>query len=135
MEANVHRGEPVAAAAYIRHQRLAGKIFNSYRFGAYLLWCLHPDIRVYVDGRTDLSGDALLSRYRQITSMAPGWRAALQQLGVDLLVLRSMSPLERALRTDVAWRRVFADRTATVLAGAPKPPSTPRRRPDDVTAW
>src|SRR5438132_34427 len=51
---------PVAAVQAAREAGLAGHVFNSVRFGGYLMLVGIP---TFVDGRADLFGDAFLQRY------------------------------------------------------------------------
>ena len=42
---------PAQAADFIRAHRLAARMFNTWQFGAYLIWRLWPQERVFIDGR------------------------------------------------------------------------------------
>lgn len=45
---------PVEVSQYIEKQQLKGKIFNTYAQGGYLLYRHAPDLKVYIDGRTNI---------------------------------------------------------------------------------
>ncbi|MGQ0603684.1 MAG: hypothetical protein ACT4QE_18540, partial [Anaerolineales bacterium] len=64
-EPAIAQSVPVGAADFIRRERPLGPLFNSYNFGAYLMWAL-PEYPVYVDGRTDLYDDAFLREYLSV---------------------------------------------------------------------
>lgn len=51
---------PVGAANFIKENHIKGNIFNFFNSGAYLIYSLYPDCRVFIDGRTELYGDTLL---------------------------------------------------------------------------
>jgi hypothetical protein len=105
---------PVQAAEFIRAQQLPGPMFNSYNFGAYLMWALHPDYPVYVDGRTDLYDDAFLRSYLNVAFGRPGWEAALEERGIRLVVIEADSLLGDRLQESEAWQRVYTDEVAAV---------------------
>jgi hypothetical protein len=54
---------PVTAAEYLKSHPVAGNIFNSDRFGGYLLWEMYPDKKVYIDGRFILRSADFLNDY------------------------------------------------------------------------
>ena len=45
---------PTAIADYINEQQMAGRIFNTYGMGGYLIYRLSPRNQVYIDGRTQI---------------------------------------------------------------------------------
>ncbi|HLE29284.1 MAG TPA: hypothetical protein VI793_14250 [Anaerolineales bacterium] len=112
-EAEIARTLPVGAADYVRRVRPPGPLFNAYNFGAYLAWALYPDYPVYVDGRTDLYDDAFLREYLHISLGRPGYQAALDKYGVNLVIVESNSLLSDALTRD-GWLAVYSDPVAAV---------------------
>src|ERR1700724_2926772 len=60
---------PVAAVEAAREAGLSGHVFNSVRFGGYLMLVAIP---TFVDGRADLYGDAFLQRYVAASSAVGG---------------------------------------------------------------
>lgn len=110
----VHAGLPRDAVAYVQSQRLAGPLFNSYNWGGYLLFSLWPDYLVFVDGRTDLYGDAFLREYLRIHLAEEGWSDLLLKYGVRLVLVESNSPLARALQQQPDWEEAYRDALAAV---------------------
>lgn len=45
---------PLQATEFIRTYRLQGNMFNDYNYGAYMLYRMYPDFRVFIDGRADV---------------------------------------------------------------------------------
>ena len=43
---------PQGAVDFMRANRLTGTVFNAFTWGGYLTWHLHPQMRVFIDGRT-----------------------------------------------------------------------------------
>lgn len=106
---------PMDAAAYIMRERLAGPMFNSYNYGAYLMWALYPNYPVYTDGRTDLYDDAFLREYLKVSLGRPGWEDVLDERGIQLVLIEAGSFLGDRLRESAAWHEVYRDDVAVVF--------------------
>lgn len=113
------RFTPMAAVDFIRGERPAGPLFNSYNFGGYLVWALYPDYPVYVDGRTDLYDDAFLREYLQVALGRPGYQAVLDRAGIRLVLVEADSLLGDRLAADPAWRLAYHDAVAAVYERTP----------------
>jgi hypothetical protein len=113
-EAVLAKVVPVDAAAFVMRTRPPGKLFNSYNFGAYLLWALYPDYPVFVDGRTDLYNDQFLREYLDVMTARPGYQAALDRYGVNVVLVEADAVLANRLSEDPAWRKAYADSVAVV---------------------
>ena len=99
---------PKAGVEFIRAEYPDARIFNSYRWGGYLINELFPDQKVFIDGRADMYGDAFMTRYVEVLRMKPGWQATLAEYDVDLVIVEVDAPLtERLDAMPEAWRRVF----------------------------
>jgi hypothetical protein len=106
---------PVKAAEYLKANPVAGKMFNAYNFGGYLIWALYPDQLVYVDGRTDLYDDALLREYLNTALTGDGWEKTLQDQDIRVVLVETASPLARALAVSPAWSVRYQDSLASVI--------------------
>ena len=113
VEPELRRVLPVEAVEYIRRERPADPIFNSYNWGGYLVYTL-PDYPVFVDGRTDLYGDALLTRYLQTALGSPGWEDTLTEYAINLVLVETGSGLALRLLDDPAWSLVYDDPLASI---------------------
>lgn len=111
----VERQAPVAAVSYIDQHRPPGPIFNSYNWGSYLLWELHPHYLSFVDGRTDLFNDEILDQYLAIWRTDPGWEQQLKRWEVRLALVEPGAPLAAQLSAS-GWITLYADDMAVVLA-------------------
>jgi hypothetical protein len=103
---------PVRALAQVPAELRARPVLNGYDLGGYLIF---RGVRTFIDGRTDMYGDAFNARYDAI--MRPDMAAfdkAVRQYGIDWTFLSPSSPLAARLDTDPAWRRLYADRYAVV---------------------
>jgi hypothetical protein len=107
------RAYPSGAADYVAAHRAGTRLFHPYAWGAYLMWRLGPETKVFIDGRLDPYW-TLVPDYRTLIRAAPGWRDLLDRYGVETAVLPPASGLARALAGDPAWRAAGADRVSVV---------------------
>ena len=107
---------PVRATEVIRANHFEGNVLNSYEWGGYLMWRLWPAYRVYIDGRADMYGTAMLQEYEQVAKLKAGWRETLRQRDIQWLLLRPESPLAVVLEGEGDYAKVYADDTAVLLA-------------------
>ncbi len=108
---------PVDAVAALRADLPPGAMFNSYNWGGYLIYALREK-PVFVDGRTDLYGDAVLTRYLNTAIGGDGWRETLDEYGIQLVVMETASGLARRLRDEADWRVFYSDEVASVFVRA-----------------
>ncbi len=120
-------GVPVTALAHVPAALRTERVFNDYSFGG---WLIFNHIPVFMDGRSDMYGDTLLSLYLAVDA---GDRAsidkAFRKYGVKWSIMTPSSGLVKVLDATPGWRRIWTDKTAVVQAreggpGAPTVPST-----------
>lgn len=107
---------PVDAAAWILENRPEGEMFNSYNWGGYLIWSLHPHYRVFADGRTDLYGDEFLRRYLETQLGRPGFEDTLAEYGVNFVLTYPDDVLSFRLECAGGWEEVYRDDVAVIWA-------------------
>jgi len=105
---------PVEAVEFLRRERPAGPLFNSYNWGGYLIWQL-PEYPVYVDGRTDLYDDQFLTEYLSIVFAQDGWEQKLDQYGIKLVIIEPQSILGRVLAERPGWEQIYQDEMAAIF--------------------
>ncbi|HUO21491.1 MAG TPA: hypothetical protein VMU59_03150 [Caulobacteraceae bacterium] len=106
------RVSPVSALAHVPAALRAQPVFNSYDLGGYLIYAR---VKPFIDGRTDMYGDAFIARYDAMER--PGgeaFDAAAAQYRIAWTFLEPSSPLIATLDADPRWRRLYADRYAVV---------------------
>lgn len=106
---------PGPAVDFIEARQLPQPIYNEYHWGGYLIWRLYPQYRVYIDGRADVYGDALVDEFFVVHDGQIGWRQPLQSYGVRTVVVAPDSAIASLLREDDAWKKMFEDRQAVVF--------------------
>jgi hypothetical protein len=116
LAAPVTRGDsgntPQSAFARVPAAVAAQPVLNSYDFGGFLIF---HGVRPYIDGRSDMYGDAL---FRGFLAMSGGdlsrFDAAVRRYGIGWTLLRPSEPLAAALDHDPRWRQIYRDRFAVV---------------------
>ncbi len=109
----LEKGYPSGAVAYLRAHRPAGRLFNSYNWGGYLVWNL-PEYPVFVDGRADLYGEEILDQWWQVVEATDeGWEV-LDRWGVRLVLLEPHWPVVSQLEGR-GWELLYQDEGAVVF--------------------
>jgi hypothetical protein len=106
---------PVDAVAYMRDHDLAPTLFNDYGWGGYLIWTMYPDTPVFIDGRADPYGDALMMSYRQIITAQPDWKEHLDKHQVHTALILADSPLASVMHASSEWQSVYQDQLAIIF--------------------
>ena len=104
---------PVQAAAWIESNQPARNLFNDYNWGGYLAWRLR-DFPVFVDGRTDLYDDILLTQYLHTLAGEAGWQETLDRFNIRTVLVGKDSGLDRALEQTTGWSRRYTDEMAVI---------------------
>ncbi|MFA5088281.1 MAG: tetratricopeptide repeat protein [Candidatus Omnitrophota bacterium] len=66
MEGVSQRGYADKAVDFLVDNKIAGNIFNDFNSGAYLVGRCFPDIKVFIDGRTEVYGPRFFQKYQKI---------------------------------------------------------------------
>jgi len=113
---------PETAVRLIASHGGEGTVFNSYRFGGFLMFRLYPREVAFMDGRNDLYGAFRHEVYNPILATRPGWRSlwarAVEEHDVRWVLVDEKDPLVAALAGDAAWL-MAADGAPAVLDGEP----------------
>jgi hypothetical protein len=109
---------PQAAVTSLQSAGHVKRLFAYYDWGGYAIWRLYPDSQVFVDGRADLYGDALLSQFKTAIQLHSGWRGVLDRWKVEAVLVPPGCALAQALLIDPQWQTVFSDPKALILRRA-----------------
>jgi hypothetical protein len=103
---------PATALAHVPQPLRQTPVLNGYGFGGYLIW---NGVKVYIDSRADLYGDAFLRNYSGIISPDRGaLAAAVSAHHINWTILPSGAPVTKLMDTMPGWRRLYSDKFATV---------------------
>jgi hypothetical protein len=103
---------PVEAVNIIKLTKPSGQLFNSYNWGGYLIWAL-PEYPVFIDGRTDLYIDEIISQWLQVVQAEDGWQQVLDSWGVGAILIEPDRPVVKQLLAK-GWKQIYGDDVAVV---------------------
>jgi hypothetical protein len=107
---------PVGATDALQALGRPVRVFNYYDYGGYLVWRLFPaGGRVFIDGRVEVYGSQVFSRYLQVSYMSTTWADVIAQARPDAIILPNAHPLTGILRQDATWQVLRRDPVATVF--------------------
>jgi len=106
---------PEAAVNAAIQAGVAGPVLNAYNFGGYLIY---RGVPVFIDGRADMYGDALLERYLDAVQLRTTDKLPdlLADYRITWTLLAPGTPAVALLDRLPGWRRVYADEVAVVHA-------------------
>jgi len=116
---------PTKAAAFLSATRPPAPIMNHYNWGGYLIWKVYPEYRVFLDGRADLYGDAMMDEFAAMYYLKDDWQKPLRDWQIQTILLPPDAPLITGLRVKGEWQQVYADSQAAILARPQGPAATP----------
>ena len=107
---------PVAAADFIATAQLGGRPYAHDQYGGYLIYRLYPQVKVFVDGRSDFYRQGpVLDDAQQIATLKPSWAELLEKYDVRWMLLRRDEPLGQLAQAGGRWLSIYRDGTAQVL--------------------
>ena len=112
-QAAIAEAMPVEAAAWLRAHPPAERIFNVYSWGGYLGREL-PGALVYIDGRSDIYGDAPIREYADVIALRANPASLLDRAQIDTIVFWPVGPFADWLDREGSWSRGFEDERAAV---------------------
>jgi hypothetical protein len=106
---------PVKATDFIQREGIAGRMFNTYHYGGYLIHRLYPQQRVFIDGRADMYGDAFIKETLEIYQGGSEWKRLFDRHDIEYVMCASEAPLRQLLLQEDTFRLVFDDGMHSVL--------------------
>jgi tetratricopeptide (TPR) repeat protein len=108
---------PDGALNFLQEQKIAGRMFNSYGFGGYIIW-RGEGRKVFIDGRyRRLYTPAEYGEYKGALESAEAWQAAEQKYGFDYALLEYDLLSQRFpvhLSANPQWALVYWDNHSLV---------------------
>lgn len=109
---------PVAAVEWLLEHDPGERPFNTYSWGGYLGF-MRPSLPIYIDGRSDVYGDAPIREYAQAVTLETDPAVLLDRWRIDHVLFNTASPLAEWLDGRPEWRSVYRDELASVWVRAP----------------
>jgi hypothetical protein len=104
---------PVAATDWLKANAPDARLFNVYAWGGWLGREL-PAAKVFIDGRSDIYGDAPIRAFDQAVTLQTDPQVLLDRYGVDHVIYWPGSAFAAWLDDQPGWRRVYADGQAAI---------------------
>jgi hypothetical protein len=89
------------------------ELFNFYSFGGWLVWKAYPDYPVFIDGRTEVYGDAIFDEYLRTEYLTDQWQEPFDRYKVKTIMISSGDRLTLLL-ADHGWRLAYHDAVASI---------------------
>jgi hypothetical protein len=105
---------PVQACDFILATTPPGPIYNSINWGGFIIWSL-PQYPVAIDGRTDLYGDEVFSRFHRVEQGSEEWWGDPDLQAAQLVLLDRRAQLASMLYLDPRFRLAYKDPHAVVF--------------------
>jgi hypothetical protein len=123
-EAAVTKAYPEKAASYVSSQDYRGPLYNHFNWGGYFIWAV-PELKVMMDGRTNLHGDERIQRSLDTWNGRTGWDEDPELQAAGVVIAEKGFPLVALLRTDRRFREVpqeqHGDELAVIFVRVDKP--------------
>lgn len=112
-------GMPVRAIEWLAAEGIAGNLLTDYGWGQYVIWHLHPQVRIGFDGRyRTIYGADLEREFLAFTRIAPASTepmACLDRWGTDLVLWPVGKPVVSSMRRRDEWCEIFDDGQAVLF--------------------
>jgi hypothetical protein len=106
---------PVKAVEFLNEEPITGNMFNNDEFGDYLIFAAWPAYRVFMDGRSDMYGEKLVSAYFRAAQAQRGWKEVFEKFDITWVFFDTESPLTAALQEQKDWQAIYSDQVATIF--------------------
>ena len=112
---------PSGLIAHIPESLKNQPVLNEYSMGGPLIL---SGIKVFIDGRADMYGDAFVSDYLKIIEAdVPVFDRAVCKYGIRWTMLQADNPMLKVLDSSSAWKRIYSDKVGVIhVRTAPLPP-------------
>ncbi len=108
----IAREFPVDAVAWLQTHDAGARVFNKYEWGGYLGLEL-PNQPIFIDGRADVYGDAIIRDYVRIIGLGDP-APVLERYHVDHVLYPPDTQLSAWLATSGRWELAYQDANATI---------------------
>ena len=107
---------PVKAAGMLGGPEYASGVFTTDQWGDYLIYRHYPNVKVFIDGRSDFYGEKFGDRYLEVLDSKWNWEKPLDEYGVRTVLLPAEASVASVLKGSSHWRVGYDDHVAIVFA-------------------
>lgn len=128
IELSVRKGYyPEGVVQFIKEQGIQGNIFNSFDYGGFLIWHLHPQIKVFIDGRVPtVYSEDFFWLHRRGLENEEVWKRLAEEYDVDIVLIDDKRDtgyrlFVKRLDDDPSWSLIAFDEVSSLyLKDKPK---------------
>ena len=113
---------PENAVRFLKDHGLNGRVFNRYMWGGYLIW-FHPEIKTFIDSRTDIFEYAGVLRDYMDTETMANPLGVMDKYQIRYVLVPPDAPVAYLLKNNVGWRQIYGDSTCVILERATPAPA------------
>jgi hypothetical protein len=116
---------PARAVDYLEQNAITSHVAVPDGWSGYLIYRMHPAIRLYMDDRHDFYGARYVADYIKLFYVDLGWKEVLDKYDIRWVLVPPKSPLANALKETAGWTIAHDDGVGIVFqrAGAQPAPS------------
>ncbi|MBF0385789.1 MAG: tetratricopeptide repeat protein, partial [Candidatus Omnitrophica bacterium] len=114
---------PVGAVDFLVKNEIKANIFNDFNSGAYLIGKAFPNIRVFIDGRTEVYGGAFFREYQELWEKGDTkiFDKIVEKYGITIALLNSSlvtipKDIFNHLYSSREWKIVYLDHDGVIFA-------------------
>lgn len=105
---------PKEAITAIEKEELSElRCLNSYTWGGYISWKI-PEMRIFIDGRTDLYGENLIQDWIEMVNGGNTWREKFEFYDINCVFLEEERPIINLLK-DYGWQVIYSDELSIIM--------------------
>ncbi|HEX4128612.1 MAG TPA: hypothetical protein VHZ24_01130 [Pirellulales bacterium] len=101
---------PAGAVEYLERADFRGNMMVPFVPGGYVMWKLHPKVKVSLDGRYEVAyRPGILEENEALYRAHDGWQATLTKYATDLVLVPRSTQLAEVIGSADGWHRVYRD--------------------------
>jgi hypothetical protein len=109
---------PAGAVAYMKTNRIQGRMFHEWVWGGYLIWHM-PESKVFIDGRGEPYGPTGVFKDYMSAVSIQNPQAVLDKYQVEYVLMPAESPLAKFLESSPRWIVRYRDDTSVLFHRSP----------------
>jgi hypothetical protein len=114
---------PALACDTFGEQLKGRRVLSMDQWGDYLIYRFYPDVKVFMDGRSDFYAPEIRDEYVGLLNSHFGWEQVLERHGFDAALIPADWSLATAMKLHPGWRLTYDDGFALFFE---------KRRPEEV---
>lgn len=119
------RGYPVDAVRFLKANGVHGNLATPFDWGQYVLWNLHPEVKVSFDGRYETAyPEAVVADNFNFARGEGDWRRLLTQYPTEMVLVARAHPVAPLMAGEPGWALAYEDPVSRIYLRADKIPRT-----------